>query len=166
MTNVFSGAPRDSFCSPKSGLITKAKLFTLSGALLTGMFSQVAIADDQDVVDYREHIMKSMGEQVAAIGEILEQKISPENLAAHVQILAITAATAKSAFEPKVAGGKAKPDVWLHWADFAKRLDALTAATAELAKVARDGGVAAVAPKAQGAFSCKNCHDNYRQPLN
>ena len=148
----------------KSEFRSRVNLLTLFVALSAVTFAHVVEADDQDAVDYREHIMKSMGEQVAAIGEILQQKVGPENLATHVQILAITAATAKSAFEPKVLGGKAKPDVWLHWADFAKQLDELTAATANLAKVAKDGGVSALAPKVQGALTCKSCHDTYRQP--
>ena len=166
MTSFFFRAPRviDFLVSAVSCLESRLKLVTLYLAMSVVIFPHVAWADDQDVIDYREHIMKSMGEQVAAIGEILEQKVNPENLTTHVQILAVTAATAKSAFEPKVLGGKAKPEVWLHWADFAKRLDALTAATAELAKTAKDGGVAAAAPKAQSALTCKGCHDTYRQP--
>ena len=121
-------------------------------------------ADDQDVIDYREHIMKSMGEQAAAIAMILQQKAPATNFATHVQILAITAATAKKAFEPKVLGGEAKPEVWAEWPDFAKRLDALVAATDELAKTAKDGGVSATQPKIQAALTCKSCHDTYRVP--
>ena len=120
-------------------------------------------ADDQDTIDYRQHIMKTMGEQAAAIGQILQQKAPPDNFAVHVQILAVTAATAKKAFEPKVLGGEAKPEVWAKWADFAKRLDDLTAATADLAKTAAAGGIAATAPKVQTALTCKSCHDTYRE---
>jgi cytochrome c556 len=123
--------------------------------------SMPARADDQDVIDYREHIMKTMGEQVAAIGQILEKKVPGENIAIHAQVLAITATTAKKAFEPKVSGGEAKPDVWAHWADFTKRLDELTAATADLASTAKAGGAAAAAPK-MAALNCKSCHDTYR----
>jgi len=130
--------------------------------LVAATASTLARADDQDVIDYREHIMKTMGEQAAAISQILQQKAPAENFAIHVQILAITAATAKKAFEAKVLGGEAKPDVWVHWADFAKRLDDLTAATADLASTAKAGGAAAAAPKVQAALTCKTCHDTYR----
>jgi cytochrome c556 len=165
MTAFSFGAPGIfDFLAAVSRRESRLGLVTLYLAMSVAIFPHVASADDQDVIDYREHIMKSMGEQVAAIGEILEQKVNPENFATHVQILAVTAATAKSAFEPKVLGGKAKPEVWLHWADFAKRLDALAAATADLAKIAKDGGIAAAAPKAQAALTCKSCHDTYRQP--
>ena len=124
--------------------------------------STLARADDQDVIDYREHIMKTMGEQVAAMSQIVQQKAPADNFATHVQILAITAARAKKAFEPKVLGGEAKPVVWAQWPDFAKRLDDLTAATAELANTAKAGGVAAAQPKMQAALTCKSCHDTYR----
>ena len=120
-------------------------------------------ADDQDVIDYREHIMKTMGEEIAAMSQILQQKIPPDDLAVHVEILAVTAASAKKAFEPKVFGGEANAEVWANWSDFAKRLDDLTAATADLAKTAKEGGMAAAAPKVQSALSCKGCHDTYRQ---
>jgi cytochrome c556 len=124
----------------------------------------VAHADDQDVIDYRRHIMKTMGEQAAAIDMILQRKAPADNFAVHVKTLAVAAATAKKAFEPRVPGGEAKPDVWSNWPDFSKRLDALTTATDALAKAASDGGVAATSPKMQAALTCKGCHDTYRVP--
>ena len=123
-----------------------------------------ARADDEDTIDYRKHIMKAMGEQAAAIGMILQKKAPPESFAVHVKILATTAAMAKSAFEPKVSGGDAKPEVWSNWADFSKRLDTLVAATGDLVKIAESGGVTAAGPKVEAALSCKSCHDNYRVP--
>ena len=122
-----------------------------------------AQADDQDVIDYRRHIMHTMGEQVAVLGMILEQRAPATNLATHAQVLAVTASTAKKAFEPNIAGGEAKPEVWAQWADFAKRLDALVAASGELAKTAKAGNVAATAPKMKD-LGCKGCHDTYRKP--
>jgi cytochrome c556 len=129
--------------------------------LVAATASTLARADDQDVIDYRQHIMKTLEEQAAAISQILQQKAPAENFNIHVQILAITAATAQKAFEPKVLGGEAKADVWVRWPDFAKRLDALTAATADLASTAKAGGLAAAAPKVQTALNCKSCHEIY-----
>jgi cytochrome c556 len=128
--------------------------------LVAGAASTVTRADDQDVIDYRAHIMQTMQVQVDAMSQILQQRAPAENFATHVQILAITAATAKKAFEPKVLGGESKPDVWASWPDFAKRLDELTAITADLAKIAKTGGVSAAAPKMQ-TLTCKTCHDTY-----
>lgn len=124
----------------------------------------VARADDQDVIDYRLHIMRTFESEVAAINLILQQKVPSDSFATHVKVLAVTAQTAKKAFEPEVAGGHAKPEVWTNWSDFAKRLDELAASTAELAKVAEAGGVAAAGPKVQATLTCKSCHDTYRVP--
>jgi cytochrome c556 len=122
------------------------------------------LADDQDVIDYRQHVMQTLGEQLGAVHMILDKKAPPDNLVVHMKVLAVTATQAKSAFEPKVAGGKSKPEVWSNWADFAKRLDAMTAAAASLAKMAQDGGAAAVGPKLDTTLDCKACHDTYMLP--
>jgi cytochrome c556 len=92
---------------------------------------------------------------------ILDQTAPADNFATHIRILAVAAATAKKAFEPKVPGGKAKPEVWAQWPDFARRLDVLAAAMNDLAKIAASGGVAAAGAKVSGALTCKSCHDTY-----
>ena len=104
---------------------------------ILALASLPARADDQDVIDYRTHVMKTLGEQMGAIGMILENKAPADNLALHLKVLAVTATQAKKAFEPKVPGGNAKPEVWANWPDFSKRLDELVAATAELAAARR-----------------------------
>ncbi|MDY6946945.1 MAG: cytochrome c [Pseudomonadota bacterium] len=118
-------------------------------------------ADDQDVRDYRSNVMKTLGEQFAALNQITKGKAPAADLATQAEVLSIAAGTAKIAFEPKVLGGKAKPEVWDKWDDFAKRLDEMAAAAAEVAKSAKQGGVAAVTPKL-ASLSCKGCHDVYR----
>lgn len=138
-----------------------AKAFALAAALAA---SGTVFADAQDAIDYRRHVMKTMGEQMAAIRMILDKKAPADNLAVHLAVIATTAPQAKKAFEPNVPGGKAKPDVWTNWADFSKRLDTLVAATDELAKAAKSGGAAAVDSKLQ-SLNCQNCHETYRAPL-
>lgn len=137
-------------------------LLALGGLLLAALPCR---ADDQDVIDYRTHIMKTMGEQLDAIGMILENKAPPDNFATHMKVLAVAATQAKKAFEPKVVGGNSKPEVWANWADFSKRLDELVANTAELATAAQHESVAAVGGKMRSALKCKSCHDTYRLPL-
>src|ERR1700709_1762215 len=89
--------------------------------------TSAALADDADAVDYRKHVMKSLGEQLAAVEMIVAKKAPPDAFAVHVKTIAITATQAKSAFEPKIAGGNSRPEVWTNWADFSKRLDAMVA---------------------------------------
>lgn len=124
--------------------------------------SKVTHADDQELIDYREHIMKTLGEQTASIEMILQHKAPSDAFVTHLKILAVTATTAKKAFEPKVLGGNAKPEVWTNWADFSKRLDALVSSTEDLAKTAQQEGFATVGPKVLPSLTCKSCHDMYR----
>src|ERR1700704_6744856 len=96
-----------------------------------------ARADDQDVIAYRRHIMKTLGEQALALDMMIQQRVPNDNFQKHLQIIALTVGTAKKAFEPRVVGGRAKAAVWDQWADFSKRLDELTAISMELAKTAK-----------------------------
>jgi cytochrome c556 len=123
-----------------------------------------AVADDQDAIDYRKHVMSTLGEQVAAIDLIVAKKAPADAFAVHVKTIAIAAGQAKLAFEPKVAGGNSKSEVWSNWADFAKRVDGMVAAANELAKTAQDGNVAAVGPKIKPALDCEGCHKIYMAP--
>lgn len=141
--------------------MTKAVRGFALAALLLG--SAAVRADDQDVIDYRVHVMKTLAEELGSINMILARKAPADNLAAHVQALAVTAPQARKAFEPKVAGGKSRPEVWANWTEFAKQLDALVSQTDGLAKTVKDGGAAALAPKIQ-SLNCQSCHDTYMAP--
>lgn len=121
-------------------------------------------ADNDDTIEYRRHIMKTLDEEVGAIEQILAKRVPAESLSTHLSVLAITASTAKKAFQTKVPGGQSKPDVWSNWPDFAKRLDTLTSGTAEMARLATSGGIAAVAAKFHSAVSCDGCHQQYIAP--
>ncbi len=125
--------------------------------------SGVARADNQDVIDYRQHIMKTLGEQAQSLAMIMQGKAPAENVALHAQILAVTAGTVESSFKEKVAGGESKPDVWAKWDDFSKRAKELSANMADLAKTAQAGGLDAVKPKMQTAMTCRGCHETYRE---
>jgi len=121
-------------------------------------------SDPTDIIDYRKHVMKTLGEQTAMMNAMLQKKVPDENFAAHAEVLAIAASTALFAFKENVEGGESKPDVWAKWPDFEKRMKEFAAATADLAATAKTGGAAAAAPKMQGALTCRGCHETYRVP--
>ncbi len=114
-----------------------------------------------DVVTYRRHVMKTMGEQAAALGMVLQQKGPAENAAIHARTIALTAKAALKAFEPQVQGGEAKAEIWRNWPDFRKRLQALSAGADDLAVVAERDGLPAMQAKIMSVLSCKSCHDAY-----
>ena len=120
-------------------------------------------ADDQDVIDYRKHIMATLDAQVAALGMIMAGAIPDDNVVAHLDIIAATAATALKAFEPKVEGGGSKPEVWAQWDDFSQRMNEFAARTAAMAKTAHEQGKDEALLQAMDALSCKQCHDVYRE---
>jgi cytochrome c556 len=129
------------------------------------MLPNAARADDEDTIAYRQHIMKTVGELSAALGQIVQKKVvvAPDAFVSHTEALAVTAKMAKATFQPKVLGGESKPEVWSNWADFSKRLDELTAYTETVASAAKSGGIAAAGPRITDAHVCKDCHDHYRQ---
>ena len=123
---------------------------------------QAAHADDQDAIDYRELIMKELDAEAAALGMIVSGQVPPDSLSLQAKAIANSAKSALKAFEPKVPGGEAKPDVWSKWDDFAKRMQTFAQKSEEMAKVSESGNVAAVAELTIAALPCKSCHDVYR----
>jgi cytochrome c556 len=139
-----------------------SKWLYLAALALTPILTTAAV-DNKDVIDYRQHIMSTLNEQAGALGEILSSAIPDDNVVAHLDALALTASTALKAFEPKVPGGEAKPEVWSNWAEFSKRMNEFAAMTAKMAKTAHEDGKDAALGQVVDALSCKGCHDTYRK---
>jgi cytochrome c556 len=131
-------------------------------AMLVLSIQQTAHADDQDVIDYRELIMKELDAEAAALGMIVSGQVPPDALALQAKAVANSAKSALKAFEPKVPGGEAKPEVWAKWDDFSKRMQTFAQKADEMAKVSEGGSVQAVTELMIAALPCKDCHDIYR----
>jgi cytochrome c556 len=123
---------------------------------------QTAIADDDDVISYRQLIMKELDAEAAALGMIVSGQIPPDSMALQARAIANSANSALKAFEPKVPGGEAKPEVWSKWDDFSQRMQTFAKKSAEMAKVSESGNVASVTELMIDALPCKGCHDVYR----
>jgi cytochrome c556 len=121
-----------------------------------------AAEDAEAALAYRRHIMKTMGEQAAALGLILQQKSNEANFALHADTLALAARTAMVAFEPKIVGGEANAEIWKDLPDFVQRLELLAERATELAQMAREKGVSVAQQQVMGVLGrCKGCHDIY-----
>ena len=131
--------------------------------LALSLLPTVSTADDQDVIDYRRHIMETLKAQTAALGMIMSGAIPDDNAIAHMDIIAATAATALKAFEPRVEGGDAKAEVWSKWDDFSARMNEFAAKTAAMAKTAHEKGKDEALAQSVEALTCKQCHDVYRE---
>lgn len=130
--------------------------------LALSLLPMVSIADDQDVIDYRRHIMETLKAQTAALGMILSGAIPDDNAVAHIDIIAATAATALKAFEPQVEGGDAEAAVWAKWDDFSARMNEFAEKTAAMSRTAHEQGKDEALLQVMDALTCKQCHDVYR----
>lgn len=124
--------------------------------------AQTARADDDDAISYRQLIMKELDAESSALGMIVSGQVPPDALSLQAKAIAISAKSALKAFEPKVPGGAAKPEVWAKWDDFSKRMQTFAQKSEEMAKVSEGGNVQAVTELMIGALPCKECHDVYR----
>lgn len=139
----------------------------ITAVIATLLFSAVAplpasAAEDKDTIEYRQHIMKALDAQTAALGMTLSGAIPPDNLVSHLETIALIAAGALDSFKLKVPGGESNPEVWTKWADFEARMNAFATNTAKVAKLGREQGQDAVMSDLATALSCKSCHDLYR----
>jgi cytochrome c556 len=142
----------------RSGLAIAAGL---TAAVLA--FSAAA-AEDKDIIDYRQHIMRTMEEQTAVIGMIVSGAAPEEGMKASAEVIALSASIALKSFEAKVQGGKSKPEVWAKWDDFSARMKTFVEKSAALSAVAKKGGsVSELTSVLVEALPCKECHDVYRQ---
>jgi cytochrome c556 len=130
--------------------------------LALALVPAISGADDQDVIDYRKHVMDTLQAQTSALGMIMSGAIPDDNVVAHLDIIAATAATALKSFEPKVEGGDAKPEVWARWDDFSARMNEFAERTATMARTAHEQGKDEALLLAMDALTCKQCHDVYR----
>jgi cytochrome c556 len=134
----------------------------LAAAVLACTLCMPVHADDEDVREYREHIMKSLNAQAAVLGQIVSYAVPPDNLQAHLDTIALLASTALEAFEPKVPGGEAKPEVWSQWPDFSKRMREFADKTAAAAKLGHTASPEEALTNMLDVMDCKSCHEVYR----
>ncbi len=148
------------------------RLAKLTGGLVVGAMSVALIVssaqaaedfEDQDVIDYRQHIMKTMDEQTAAVGKIMSYAVPDEHFASHLEVIALAAQTSLKSFEKEVHGGESLPAVWENWDDFAARMNEFSEGLIAAAAIARERGKDAAMGPAFSALTCKQCHDDYRE---
>jgi cytochrome c556 len=126
----------------------------------------VAEDDSEQVIKYRQKVMKSLGGHSGAISSIVKKKVKSydDQLIIHAEAIAAIAKTYISLFPEGSDFGetKAKPEVWDKRADFEKAAKDAEKAAAEFLKVVKSGKSAEVAFKKLGE-SCKNCHKSFRE---
>lgn len=131
-------------------------------AVAAGTVVPAFAAENQDVIDYRQRIMRTLDAQVAALGQIMSGATPDDQIVSHLETIALAAGQSLKSFEPKVPGGESKPDVWDKWADFSAKMKDFETKTALAAKTAKEQGKDAALTNILDALRCKDCHDLYR----
>lgn len=144
--------------------------FVLVAAMLLGIgIAFVHAQEDEQVIVYRQRLMKGHGASMGSIGDIMKYQlpVGTAHVAMHAKAIAEYAAMIPGAFEKKSPMGMtdAKPEVWDHWDDFVMKAKALEDAAGTLASAAEGGDMAKVMPAIKGlGDSCRGCHNEYRKP--
>ena len=140
----------------------KATKILVSGLVLIFATDHYAYADDQDVITYRQMIMKELDAEAGALGMIVSGQIPPDSLSLQTRAIVISAKSALKAFESKVPGGGSRPEVWSKWDDFSRRIQSFGQKAEAMAKAGETGNMATVMELIDAAMPCKQCHDVYR----
>lgn len=133
-------------------------------------FASSAGADEhaEDVIKYREALMKSLGGHIVAISQIVSGRVNPEG---HLRVHAVAIAGLTgdlTEFFPEGSydeESEAKPEIWEDWAGFEAAADKNRKATRAFLKSVESGaeGADLAASFKQLGGSCKGCHEDFRR---
>lgn len=146
---------------------TRPCVLVLSACVFGSMALGVQAAEPEDIIKYRQNVMKSQGAHLAAAGAIIQGKVDYKSqLADHVKALQASTKDVPGLFPKDSDFGetKAQDAIWKNNADFQKRSKDTHDKVDALAKA-----VAANDSKNYGARfkdvadSCKACHKDYRK---
>ena len=128
----------------------------------------VQAQENEAFIQYRQKVMAANGANMAAIGEILKNKLPYQNhITVHAQEIQQMSTLISDAFKKDIAAGKtdAKPEIWKEWDKFTAAADAMGREAAELAKVAQNGSMEAISAQVKKlGEACSDCHKPYRKP--
>ncbi len=140
----------------------RTTLLKLACAAWVAIVPGVALADDADVIEYRQHLMKSLDAQFEAVMLILTARAPEAHILRHMEALEETASLGLKVFETKALGGKASPKVWDDWANFSATMKQFDERLRTAVAMTRAQG-AAGALQGLEFVSCQKCHDVYRK---
>lgn len=139
-----------------------------AGLLAMAAPASAQFAKPEDAVKYRQGALTLMGAHLSRLGAMANGRVPYDAKAAveNAEILATVAKLPWAGFGPgtdKVAGTKAKPEIWAEQAKFKDASEKMMAEATKLSAAARSGNLDALkAAFGATAGSCKACHDSYR----
>jgi len=146
-----------------------SRIIFSAAALLVGMScaAHAAESKEEDIVKYRESVMKSQAGHMGAAAAIIMGKVDfKDQLSAHVKALEATTKDIDSLF-PKgsdVGKTKALKEVWTKPDEFRKRAKDAQDKAAALAQAVAAGDTQNYGPRFKDlADACKACHKDFRK---
>ncbi len=135
---------------------------------LTVLLTATAVAESEpeDIIKYRQNVMKSNGAHMAAAGAILQGKVEyKKDLAYHAKALQAINSNVAALFPKGSDFGdtKALDGVWSKRADFEKRAKDTRAKAHAFAKAAGGDTKVALGKFKELSDSCKACHKDFRK---
>ena len=137
--------------------------------LTAALPASVSAAMPEDAVDYRQGVMEVFSWNLTRMGAMVKGEV-PFDAAAFKGYANDLAATSSlhvlSGFpEDSVSDeSDAKDEIWLNWADFEAKYQALKEAAAKLSQVAAGGDEKAMREQfKEAAGVCKACHKEYKK---
>ena len=142
----------------------------LGVALALGVSAQaLAVDEPENVIKYRQAVMKSIGGHMGAIAGVVKGQVSyVDDVALHAQGMNSLSKIITGAFVKGTDNGSQKktaalPKIWDDWAGFEKAAQALDTASANLVKVAASGDRQQIAAAfGEVGKACGGCHKPYR----
>ena len=124
-------------------------------------------AEPEDIIKYRQNIMKAIGGHTAAAGSIVQGKVDYKNqLADHARALQALISDIPGLFPKDSDFGdtKAKDEVWSKRAEFEKRAQDSKTKVDLFAKALQGGNQQTISASfKEVGESCKACHKDFRK---
>ena len=143
------------------------RILVVSACLMGGLALVVNAAEPEDIIKYRQNVMKAQAAHLAAAGAIIQGKVDFKGqLSDHVKALQASTKDVSSLFPKDSDFGetKAQDSIWKNNADFQKRAKDTHDKVNALAKaVAANDSANYGARFKDVADSCKACHKDYRK---
>lgn len=149
---------------------TKMYQAVIGGLWLAGTVSWCSIAtaaEPEDIIKYRQGVMKSVGGHMGALAQIVRGKVDyPDDTVYHAESIARSLKTVDSLFPPNSDFGetRALEAVWSKPEEFKKAGQQAGKAASEFVEAVKSGNNAALPSKFKAlGDACKACHKDFRQ---
>ena len=143
------------------------RLLSMGSVLMMLVPLALHAAEPEDIIKYRQNMMKAIGGHTGAAGAIIQGKVDYKNqLADHARALQALTGDIPALFPKDSDFGdtKAKDGVWSNRAEFEKTAKDAKTRVAAFAKAVQGGNQQAiVASYKEMGEGCKSCHKDFRK---